>query len=332
MNKINIIQKLIPQKPLLQQAGFGFAPSNIALCKYWGKRDLALNLPYNSSLSISLADRGASTKIIVNDANHDVIIVNDEKLPLESAFAKRVICFLDLFRPPKLFFQMDTHINLPIAAGLASSACGFAALVIALNQLLGWQLEDKSLSILARLGSGSACRSLWHGFVEWFAGNAEDGMDSCAQPIQEKWDMLCIGLFIISSKQKPITSTIAMQQSVANSKFYSSWLEKAAIDFHHLKNAIFSRDFDEFGRIAESNALAMHAVMQTSWPPIYYSLPQTIEAMHKVWAARAAGLPIYFTQDAGPNLKLLFLKENTAQVQELFSQMQVIHPFDEVVA
>lgn len=156
-----------------------FAPANIALCKYWGKRDTTLNLPLTSSLSISLGKKGATCTVQLSDQLQDICILNGKTLAVDSKFSTRITQFLDLFRPcEKMFFHVNSQMNIPLAAGLASSACGFASLVLALNDFFGWKLSQQELSILARLGSGSACRSLVQGFVEWQAGLRADGMDS----------------------------------------------------------------------------------------------------------------------------------------------------------
>ena len=170
MKKSDVVQRIFPG-PLhfvpKREQGLAFAPTNIALCKYWGKRNAELNLPMTSSLSISLPDKGSMTNVALVDKPHDVIILNDEEIPHDSDFSRRIVQFLDLFRPEKNWHLMIyIKMNLPVAAGLASSACGFASLISALNDIFAWQLSHTDLSILARIGSGSAARSLWNGFVE----------------------------------------------------------------------------------------------------------------------------------------------------------------------
>ena len=218
--------------------------------------------------------------------------------------------------------------NLPVAAGLASSACGFASLVAALNDMFGWQLAQRELSILARLGSGSACRSLWAGFVEWHAGVQPDGMDSYAEPLAFEWPELHIGLLPISLAEKPISSRVAMQRTVDTSVLYGCWSRKVLQDLIIIKQALHAKNFALLGGAAESNALAMHATMLSSWSPICYSLPETIAAMHKIWALRRQGLSLFFTQDAGPNLKLLFLEKDKKTILELFPTLDDVQLFD----
>ncbi len=330
MDKMSVVQKILAGAEPLPKREYGeyYAPSNIALCKYWGKRDAELNLPFTSSFSISLGSFGARTQIKLIDTKQDHIFINQEQVHLNSHFAVQLIPFLDLFR-----FNLDLHykvmseINIPVGAGLASSACGYAALVGALNHLYEWELPKDKLSLLARLGSGSACRSFWQGFVEWQQGTAEDGMDSMGKPYPEMWPALRIGLLILNSNVKHISSRIAMKNTVLTSSFYASWPSKHALDTARLKKAIQERDFVAFGETAESNALAMHALMLTGTPPILYSEPETIRVMHDIWRYRQQGLPLYFTQDAGPNLKLLFLEQDQETVQQLFPALKIIAPF-----
>jgi diphosphomevalonate decarboxylase len=243
--------------------------------------------------------------------------------------AKRLCEYLDLYRPdPSTFFTVNTRMNLPIAAGLASSAAGFAALVLALDDLYGWQLEGRSLSVLARLGSGSASRSVHDGFVQWHAGAAKDGMDSYAEQIPIKWSQLRLGLLLLSSDEKSIPSRPAMKRTAETSSLYAAWPAKVNKDLGLLFNAISYKDFTLLGQTAESNALAMHATMVTAWPPILYWQPGSVRVMHRIWALRQQGLPLYFTMDAGPNLKLLFLAEDTAAVKDAFPDVQVVDPFE----
>jgi len=223
---------------------------------------------------------------------------------------------------------IDIQMNIPVAAGLASSACGFASLVLALNDLYAWQLSENDLSILARLGSGSASRSLWNGFVEWHVGRQTDGMDSYAAPLSYTWQSLCVGVLTLCNQEKNISSRDAMRQTVASSLLYQSWPAKVANDMTAIKQALVEENFELLGETAESNALAMHATMLSSWPPICYSLPETLAAMHKVWDLRKQGLAVYFTQDAGPNLKLLFDVKDMAAIEAAFPNIEVEKCFE----
>ena len=327
MKKIDVVRAILknrmPIKPKLKSAQ-AFAPTNIALCKYWGKRNSELNLPVTSSLSISLGNKGAKMKFTVSD--QFAITLNGKIVELSSGFATRLLQFLQLFQIQQ-HFNIRIETNIPIAAGLASSACGFAACVQALNKLFAWKLTDTELSILARLGSGSASRSCWQGFVEWYAGKQEDGMDSYAEPIEMTWPELRIGILLFSEAQKNISSREAMQRTVETSALYATWPQKVAADLIAVKRAIISRNFNLLGKTAESNAIAMHETMLHAWPPVNYFLPSTKMAMQHIWDLRAQGLPLYFTQDAGPNLKLLFLEKDSTIIQQNFPTIEIIQPF-----
>ncbi len=332
MNKSDIVKQILHDKSFIdhRDEGNAFAPINIALCKYWGKRDEQLNLPMTSSLSISLGSKGAYIRAAINTKPNDEIYVNGKLIPSNIVFAKSLQNFLDLFRPSKIFYKITTIIDVPIAIGLASSACIYAALIQALNHLYGWQLNKTQLSILARLGSGSACRSLWKGFVEWRVGNNPDGIDSHGYPIKHTWPELRVGLHIINRNKKLISSREAMRRTVATAKLYQSWPTKTAKDLVTLKQAIRSRDFKLFAETAETNALTMHAVMRNAVPPIIYTLPETTRARKKIWELRNTGIPIYFTQDAGPNLKLLFLDSDSKTIHKAFPELEIIAPFSDL--
>lgn len=328
MKKAAVVAKILETRqsavPAREQARV-FAPSNIALCKYWGKRDAELNLPQTSSLSISLGEKGSTCTLRQAHEGQDQFKLNDREMELTSSFSQRLSAYLDLFRTKAVpHFQVEMQMNLPLAAGLASSACGFASLVLALNDFFAWGLAEREFSILARLGSGSACRSVMKGFVEWQAGVSADGMDSYAVKLNLPWPELRLGLLLVSTQEKPLSSRLAMERTAASSPLYASWPAKVERDLSLIKQALAEQNFQALGETAESNALTMHALMLSAWPPISYALPQTITAMHEIWQLRQEGLPVYFTQDAGPNLKLLFLAADQQKLSRHFPEMEVV--------
>lgn len=312
-----------------REAGEAFAPTNIALIKYWGKRDHQLNLPVTNSLSLTLSELGAKTKIRLTPAsNKDVIFLNGDAVSEDSTFYQRTSAFLNAFREHEnSHFTIETQANIPVSAGLASSACGMAALVKALDSLFDWQLSTEQLSVLARLGSGSACRSLWPGFVEWHAGTLENGLDSHGQPLSHQWPALRLGILMISESQKPVSTREAMKRAPMTSYLYKKWPNQVETDLNALKTAIEEKNFTLFGTTSENNALLMHAIMEDSTPSVNYSLPETLQLRQKVWHCRSQGLPVFFTQDAGPNLKLLFLEKDQKAVETLFPEIKIIAPF-----
>ncbi len=312
-----------------QACSTAFAPSNIALCKYWGKRDAILNLPVNSSLSISLGSLGTRTDVRRIDAPADAVHLNGLEVPAELPFARRLSGFLDLLRPwlGAGALEVDTRNTIPTAAGLASSASGFAALVLALDRLGGWGMDRRSLSMLARLGSGSAARSVYDGFVQWHAGHDPAGGDSFAERIDSEWPELRIGIVELCVEEKPVGSRDGMNRTAATSALYASWPAQAAADLDLLRNAIAERDFATLGRTAERNALAMHATMLAAWPPLLYFQPGTVEAIHRIQRLRADGLAVYLTIDAGPNPKLLFRSSDEPALRAAFAGLRVADPF-----
>ena len=347
------VKNILSAAPQNQNAiGKAFAPSNIALCKYWGKRDPALNLPLNSSLSISLGSLGTHTEIRLRDlrdeavastkisqgtsspveataSSLDTIYLNGELQAETTLFAQRISAFLDLFRFRfgNAGFEVRTENNIPTAAGLASSASGFAALTLALNNLGGWELSSRQLSMLARLGSGSASRSLFQGFVQWHAGERADGTDSFAERLALEWPAFRIGILELSSAVKPVGSRDGMNRTVKTSTLYKSWPSQAEKDLKTIRRAIEHHDFQTLGKTAEQNALSMHATMLSAWPPLMYLQPETVKQIHEVQRLRAEGLELYLTMDAGPNIKLLFLKQSEDKVVAAFPSVQIIKPF-----
>lgn len=323
------IDQIIPHKTPCNK-GFGKAPVNIALSKYWGKRDSELNLPTNSSLSISLPNLGTETDIAWIERSQPKLEVtlNHKRLPESDAFYQRINIYLEYFKPNSNgHFTVNTVNSVPTAAGLASSASGYAALVIALDDLFQWQLSKKSLSLLARLGSGSASRSVYDGFALWHKGEQLDGLDSFAESIDVHWKTLCIGLIEVDTRQKPISSTAGMQQTVKTCELYQPWPNKAEKDLKKIHDAILKQDLLKLGETAENNALAMHATMIATWPPIVYWQPDSIEAMQQVWQLREVGYSVFFTMDAGPNLKLIFEDSEEYTVRQRFPNIKIIKPF-----
>ncbi len=328
MRPVDIVDRLLRDRNRNPgDFGRGSAPVNIALCKYWGKRDRGLHLPVTSSLSVSLPSLGADTKVYHTE-KADRFIINNQLLTPDDPAALRLASYLDLFRGERRHcFEVQSVSSVPLAAGLASSASGFAALVLALDDLFDWKLGRRELSIIARLGSGSACRSIYSGFVQWHAGVRADGMDSVAEPLPDTWPDLCVGWIRVSDEKKVVSSREAMERTVTTSPLYQSWPARVQRDLAMLRASIVEHDFHVFGRTAESNALAMHATMLDSWPPVLFWQPRTLEVLQAVWQARAAGIACYFTIDAGPNVKLLFENSSLDELLSFFPEMEMVAPF-----
>jgi len=318
------IQTILPRNTPVAKEGRAFAPANIALCKYWGKRDEAFKLPLTGSLSVSLGRLG--THMRIRPADRDSLTLNGTEQAPASAISRRLFGFLDLFRDPGTALAVDSKNTLPTAAGLASSASAFAAAVLALNELFGWEADSDTLSQLARFGSGSACRSVRHGFMEWHPGERPDGSDSFATSLDADWPEFRIGILTVSNAPKPTGSGEGMKRTRDTSALYRSWPDQVTGDLPLIREAVRERDLNTLGRTAEHNALAMHATMIASWPPLIYWSPETLAALHRLHALREQGLPVYATLDAGPNIKLLFEHPSAHDLLREFADLQVVNP------
>lgn len=300
------------------------AHTNIALIKYWGKRNEKLILPTNNSLSLTLDSFYTTTTVTFKEnLTKDTFVLDGKEVSGEQY--TRVTEYLDLIRQyadrPKLYANVLSDNNVPTAAGFASSASGFAALAAASTRALGLSLSDQELSRLTRQGSGSACRSIYGGFAEWQKGKREDGSDSYAVQIAEKdhWDVR-VAAVVLSSTMKDISSREGMKRTVDTSVFYSGWLDSIANDLKEIKAGINSHDFEKVGQIAEANCLKMHATTLGANPPFTYWHDTTMAVMQTVWDMRKSGIPAYFTIDAGPNVKVLYLPENEKSVQKILGE------------
>jgi len=307
------------------------APANIALVKYWGKRDEALKLPAAGSLSVSLGGLGTRTRVrrLEKGAGADEVTLNGRRVAPEEGFAKRLSAYLDLFRAEGERLAVETENTVPTAAGLASSASGFAALAKALDRLYGWGCTARELSILARLGSGSAARSVEEGFVEWRRGEREDGMDSFGERLDASWPGFRVGAVVVRAEAKAVGSGEGMRRTAATSEFYALWPARVERDLAAMREAVAARDMARAGDVAERNALAMHALMATADPPLIYARAGSLEAVSRVWEARAEGVGVWFTMDAGPNVKLLFEGKDEAEIRRRFPGVAVVAPFGE---
>ncbi|MBI2971357.1 MAG: diphosphomevalonate decarboxylase [Candidatus Aenigmarchaeota archaeon] len=293
------------------------ANANIALVKYWGKRDDALILPQNSSISMSCDGLSTTTTAEFSEKyRSDTIVINDEELKKDE---KNILGHIERIR--KLAgiqekAKVVSESNFPVAAGLASSASGLAALTVAAAEAAGLSLHEKELGILARQGSGSASRSICEGFVEWHKGVMPDGSDSFAESIVRKnyWPEFRMIATIVSTEKKKTGSRAGMKQTVETCPFYGGWLRTVEDDLNIIRKGIRSRDFALVGSTAEANCLKMHALMMTTKPAILYWIPETVEVMHAVMAMREQGIEAYFTIDGGPQVKVMCLQKDEREI------------------
>jgi len=282
------------------------ARSNIALVKYWGKRDARLNLPAAGSLSLTLEGLSSTTEVVFGASAADELWLDDQRAP-EPALRKALRVVDEVRRRAGLAtpVRIRSRNDFPTGAGLASSASGLAALAVAAARAAGLELSPAELSALARLGSGSACRSLFGGFVEWRAGERADGSDSHGVPLfaPEHWDLRCCAV-IVSEAKKPVGSTEGMQHTAASSPFHAGFVASVPADLDEARAAIAARDLAALARVAERSCLRMHADMQASAPPLLYLRKESWGVIAAVRELRERdGLPVFFTADAGPNVK-----------------------------
>ncbi|WP_233840843.1 diphosphomevalonate decarboxylase [Dyella sp. 2HG41-7] len=293
------------------------AQPNIALIKYWGKRDTALNLPVVGSISITLESLWTRTDVrFVPGQKHDRVSLNGRS---DDAESKRITACLNLLRTRAgVDYGADvaSRNNFPTAAGLASSASGFAALVHAGTRALGLDLNLTEQSELARRCSGSAARSLFGGYVEWAHGKLADGSDSIAQPLLDAsaWP-LRVAVAITSTAAKQVGSTEGMRRTAETSPYQSAWIDTQEADLSVARDAIRAHDFDALARISEYSCLKMHALALAAQPGLLYWNGATVECMHRVRALRQQGVPVFFTVDAGPQLKAVCAPSAIEQVK-----------------
>jgi diphosphomevalonate decarboxylase len=287
------------------------AHANIALAKYWGKRDEVLALPATSSLSLTLDAFRTTTTVTVGDLPAGSADTGTlDGAPMTGDALGRVQRFLDLVRglagsdAPASVVSTAT---VPTGAGLASSASGFAALAGAATAAYGLDLDPRALSRLARRGSGSASRSVFGGLVVWHAGTND--LTSYAEPVPggEAGGPLdpAMAVVVLDSGVKSVSSRVAMKRTVETSPFFDGWVESTEQDVATMLDLIAAGDLAAVGDLAESNALRMHATMLGARPPVRYWTGHTMTVLDEVQALRADGLPCWATMDAGPNVKVL---------------------------
>lgn len=307
------------------------AHPNIALVKYWGKRDVDLNLPAVGSISVTL-DSLCTTTTVRFDAGLDQDEFRLDGV-CDDAATKRVSACLDLLRGlagNTMRAEISSTNNFPTAAGLASSASGFAALVTAAAAALGLELRREKLSELARRGSGSAARSLFGGFVELHHGDQADGSDCVAEPLLDAGDWpLAVTVGVISRAAKGTGSTDGMELTRHTSPYYRQWVDGQAGDLAAARTAIEQRDFARLADISEYSCLKMHALALAAQPGLLYWHPATVAGIHRVRELRRKGHAVFFTIDAGPQLKVISLPDEvdtvSSALRDLDGVVDVLH-------
>ncbi|MDT9698363.1 diphosphomevalonate decarboxylase [Streptomyces sp. P17] len=315
-------QVLAPE-PSAAGSATAVAHPNIALIKYWGKRDEHLVLPRVDSLSMTLNVFPTTTSVRLDpDAARDVVTLNGK--PAEGEALRRVVHFLDVVRERAGQAHravVDSENTVPTGAGLASSASGFAALAVAAAAAYGLPLDATALSRLARRGSGSASRSVFGGFAVWHAGPAsgtaqEADLRSYAEPLRVGDLDPALVIAVVDAGPKPVSSRAAMRRTVDTSPLYEPWAVSSKADLDEMRAALLAGDIETVGEIAERNALGMHATMLAARPAVRYLAPATLTALDRVLRLRQDGIPAYATMDAGPNVKVLCRRADADRVAE----------------
>jgi len=307
------------------------AHSNIAFIKYWGRspdHDPKLNIPANDSISMTKLGLAEDARLETHTTiefsesyEKDIAILDGETLTGRGM--ERVLSVVDSLRKLAKIdyhFKMVSKNDFPTQAGLASSASGFAALAIATVDALGLHSSKKEISTYARLGSGSAARSIHGGFVWWHKGNSHES--SYAEQIcrPEEFDIAAI-IAIIHEGKKDVTSDVG-HESAQTSPFNEVRVEKSQEQAKEIREAILNDDFSKVGQITEENCINMHAIMMTSSPPLFYWHPETLRVIKTIQKLRKEGLGCYFTIDAGPNVHCLCRPEDVSEFQKLLEKIE----------
>ncbi|HEP7675987.1 TPA: diphosphomevalonate decarboxylase [Streptococcus pyogenes] len=284
--------------------------ANIAIIKYWGKENQAKMIPSTSSISLTLENMFTTTSIsfLPDTATSDQFYINGV-LQNDEEHTK-ISAIIDQFRQPgQAFVKMETQNNMPTAAGLSSSSSGLSALVKACDQLFNTQLDQKALAQKAKFASGSSSRSFFGSVAAW------DKDSGAIYKVETDLKMAMI-MLVLNAAKKPISSREGMKLCRDTSTTFDEWVEQSAIDYQHMLTYLKTNNFEKVGQLTEANALAMHATTKTANPPFSYLTKESYQAMEAVKELRQEGFACYFTMDAGPNVKVLCLEKDLAQLAE----------------
>lgn len=283
------------------------AHPNVALIKYWGKRDEIEKIPASPSLSITLG--GLETKTTVSEANTDEVVI-DGQLTSDQKIFQWLECLRREYDVPQL--KIESTNSFPSNCGFASSSSGFAALAVGISEFCGLKLDLITLARITRLGSASGVRSLLGGYVVMNPDVVECAPSQLVPP--DYWELTVLAA-VTSTEPKLTSSTTGMAQTVATSPFFRNWVVKSAEDFDRCKEAIQNRNFCQLAEIAEENCYRMHALMMSTKPPLRYWRAGTMNAIDTIDRLRRDGAPVFFTSDAGPQVKAICLPEAAPTVK-----------------
>ena len=297
------------------------AHPNIALIKYWGNKNQILRIPVNGSISFNLDSLFTKTHVRFNpEILSDTLIINGHETT--GSGLDRVTSYLNIVRDLAgnyLYAQIQSENNFPIGTGIASSASAFAALALAASSALGMNLSEKELSCLARRGSGSACRSIPAGFVEWYPGEEDTNSYAVSIAPDTHWDLVDL-VAVVNLEHKKVGST-AGHELADTSPLQNARVEDANRRLDIVRSAIKNRDFQAMAEITEQDSNIMHAVMMTSRPNLMYWESHSINIMKIIQSWRATGLPVFYTMDAGPNVHVITTKEYVEEIHQKLSSL-----------
>jgi diphosphomevalonate decarboxylase len=300
------------------------AHPNIALIKYWGNKDQKLRIPVNGSISFNLDSLFTKTTVVFDPSfETDRLSINNQEII--GSGLDRVVSFLNIVRGlagKKLPARVNSDNNFPIGTGIASSASAFAALSLSASKALGLNLSEQDLSRLARRGSGSACRSVPEGFVEWFPGMTDQDSFAASIAQSDHWDLVDI-IAVVAQDHKKVGSTTG-HKLADTSPLQNARILDSTRRLNIARTAIMNRDFQSLAKIVEQDSNIMHAVMMTSTPALFYWESISITIMKSVQDWRTSGIPVCYTLDAGPNVHIITTGDFSEQIKGKLSSINGI--------
>ena len=290
---------------------------NIALIKYWGKRNTIKNLPAVDSISITLDNLWTEMNVIFSsDLSNDELFINEKK---QNNISRVKNCIDSICGEQRDYASIMSRCNFPISAGLASSSSSFSALVVAINSLMKKKWNTQLLANQAGSVSGSAARSILGGIVKL---NNEPEKIRITQLLSPNDWPLRVVIAITDKKEKAISSSKAMKLSADTSPFYSSWVEDQNDDIKEANSFISKKDFEGLASISEHNCMKMHSIMWTTRPSIVYWNATTIDCMQAIRDLQRNGESVFFTIDAGPQIKAICLPENEEKIAKKLNEIK----------
>ena len=308
--------------------------ANIAIVKYWGKKDAEKMIPATSSISLTLNDMFTETEMeFIKDEDIKIAVEKEMKNGnckdkfwgmtdlfylngelQDSVHTEKISKVVDLFRENRnQKVKISTTNNMPTAAGLSSSSSGLSAIIKACNKIFEKNYTQSELAKISKFGSGSSSRSFFGPIAAW----DKDTGEICEVKTDLKLAMLVL---VLNKNKKKISSRNGMELCAKTSTYFDEWVKQSEIDFVNMKKYLAENDFEKVGVLTEENALRMHKTTETANPPFSYFNEKTYEAMDFVKNLRNNGEKCYFTMDAGPNVKVLCLEEDLEKLAGIFGQ------------